>query len=318
MASKHLNHFGVKGMKWGFRRKRDSTEVISKDYSESRALMKKPIKTLSNDDIQKVNRRLNLEGELKRLNPTSFVQRHLELFLSKYGKQVITAAAGGAAALTIAAVKKQLGHGDENMDYVTDDNTIVHFGVKGMKWGVRRYRSAYNSARRINNKMSDPNSRAGARFAKIMANPESREAKRMAKRFAKADKEWEIRSESLKKSVAVSNSTCKRMNNGLLAAFNEKYKGKNLYEDETARKAYSEEYRALFSKVINQEADKFFDFSPSGSKRVNVAVDDDLGLTFSFEELEHSMPFDLKVKVVRDSKGFITRLELFSSSEEEV
>ncbi len=144
-----LKHFGIKGMKWGVRRKRGSDGlVVSKDHAESRALLKKPVRELSNDDIQKVNRRLNLESELKRLDPSnsSLAKRYLDTFLAKYGKQVIGAAAGSAAALTIAVVKKQIGHRGENMDYV-DGDTIVHYGVMGMKWGVRKNRGDAASAR---------------------------------------------------------------------------------------------------------------------------------------------------------------------------
>ena len=68
-----IRHYGVKGMKWGVikskttgrRRKNPSSE----DHNESRALKKRKLRTLSNAEIAKVNKRLQLEQNYRKLNP---------------------------------------------------------------------------------------------------------------------------------------------------------------------------------------------------------------------------------------------------------
>lgn len=69
-----LLHYGVKGMRWG-KRKSDSSSRESKpkvptsaDHDESRALLSKSARSLSNAEIKKINERLQLEKTLGELN----------------------------------------------------------------------------------------------------------------------------------------------------------------------------------------------------------------------------------------------------------
>lgn len=105
-----LEHYGIKGMKWGVRRKRGPSGRVSKDHAESRRLLQKKRIELSNEDIQRVNKRLNLEKEMARLDPTGrgVGKRAVDKFLGQYGNAVIAAAAGAAAGATVAAVKKKM------------------------------------------------------------------------------------------------------------------------------------------------------------------------------------------------------------------
>ena len=76
-----LAHYGIKGMKWGVRRyqnkdgsytnagKRRRRSQNSSDYEETRSLRRKSSKQLSNEELKKLNKRLNLESEYRRLNP---------------------------------------------------------------------------------------------------------------------------------------------------------------------------------------------------------------------------------------------------------
>ena len=78
---KYLVHYGIKGQKWGVRRyqnkdgsytsvgKRRRRSQNSSDYEETRPLRKKSPKQLSNEELKKLNKRLNLETEYRRLNP---------------------------------------------------------------------------------------------------------------------------------------------------------------------------------------------------------------------------------------------------------
>ena len=72
----YLMHHGVKGMKWGVRRAKRSVTLAnrrriskySKDYNETRQLRRKSSKQLSNEDLKKLNKRMNLEQEYNRLS----------------------------------------------------------------------------------------------------------------------------------------------------------------------------------------------------------------------------------------------------------
>ena len=100
----YLMHHGVKGMKWGVRRVKRSvastnrrrTSRYSKDYNETRLLRRKSSKQLSNEDLKKLNKRMNLEQEYNRLS-TSEVNRGLSV-----AKKILSASgvAGGLYAIS--------------------------------------------------------------------------------------------------------------------------------------------------------------------------------------------------------------------------
>lgn len=103
-----LAHHGIKGMKWGVRRyqnkdgsytnagKRRRRSQNSSDYEETRPLRKKSPKQLSNEELKKLNKRLNLETEYRRLNPRGIFRGQ------KAAKTVISIAGtiGGLYAIT--------------------------------------------------------------------------------------------------------------------------------------------------------------------------------------------------------------------------
>ena len=75
-----LAHFGIKGQKWGVRRfqnddgtrtpagkKRDSRHGKSEDYMKSQTAKKRGKEGLSNDELKKLNERLRLEDDFKKL-----------------------------------------------------------------------------------------------------------------------------------------------------------------------------------------------------------------------------------------------------------
>ena len=70
MNKQELLHYGIKGMKWGVRRKRDSKtgRVQSEDSKTIDALRKKHVSELSNAEIKKINERLNLERQMSSLS----------------------------------------------------------------------------------------------------------------------------------------------------------------------------------------------------------------------------------------------------------
>lgn len=61
-----LIHYGVPGMRWGVRRK--SKRTPSEDHTESRNIKKKHVSEMSNNELQRVNRRMELEQNYSRLS----------------------------------------------------------------------------------------------------------------------------------------------------------------------------------------------------------------------------------------------------------
>jgi hypothetical protein len=72
MAKDYLSHYGVPGMKWGKRKGGGASKLPKrKSHSEDRVtvdeLKRHPRKTLSNSEIEKINKRLQLEKQLTNL-----------------------------------------------------------------------------------------------------------------------------------------------------------------------------------------------------------------------------------------------------------
>jgi hypothetical protein len=69
----YLEHFGVKGMKWGVRRASEPGFAISDDARKAAraagVAKKQGTKVLSNDDLQRLVTRMNLEQQYNKLKP---------------------------------------------------------------------------------------------------------------------------------------------------------------------------------------------------------------------------------------------------------
>ena len=63
-----LAHYGVKGMKWGIRKR---PVKVSSDYKKTAGLRKRHPAELSNKQLKNINERINLEQNYRRLNPSS-------------------------------------------------------------------------------------------------------------------------------------------------------------------------------------------------------------------------------------------------------
>lgn len=70
-SEKFLAHYGVKGMRWGVRK--DRSRSYSKDYARARKLRnrarKSSIKSLTNSELEALNKRTQLEKKYADLNP---------------------------------------------------------------------------------------------------------------------------------------------------------------------------------------------------------------------------------------------------------
>lgn len=83
-----LKHHGVKGQKWGVRRKRDK----SSDRSNSDSIRKKKVYEMSNQELRDVNNRLQLESNYKSLRKQSNRGRNITMGVLATAGTIVTAA----------------------------------------------------------------------------------------------------------------------------------------------------------------------------------------------------------------------------------
>lgn len=122
-----LYHFGILGQKWGIRRyqnkdgsrtplgrKKDEQFEKSKDYKESRNAKTKGVKGLSNEELKKLNERLQLEETYKKLTKEdlkrgeSWVKANMKKIGTAAFVTVGTGVAVGAAKMLIQKVNPKL------------------------------------------------------------------------------------------------------------------------------------------------------------------------------------------------------------------
>lgn len=86
MANDYLEHYGVKGMRWGHRK--DGS--YSKDSQEVRDIRStKKMKAMSNNELQKVNQRMQLEATNRQLRSQNVSQGRK--LVGKFGTMATTA-----------------------------------------------------------------------------------------------------------------------------------------------------------------------------------------------------------------------------------
>lgn len=82
MGEDYLEHFGVKGMKWGVRaartihNARKAPKPMSEDAQRHAAAKKKKLSELSDKELKDLALRLNMEQQVKRMNPASITKGH--------------------------------------------------------------------------------------------------------------------------------------------------------------------------------------------------------------------------------------------------
>lgn len=91
-AEEFLEHYGVKGMKWGKRKNPASADAAAKATTKT-AVKSKGLHTVSNADLQTAIRRMQLEQDFKRLstNERSVVARWISSTIQDIGRQQVNA-----------------------------------------------------------------------------------------------------------------------------------------------------------------------------------------------------------------------------------
>lgn len=96
LAGDFLAHYGVKGMKWGVRRKSavPASSDAARKATVKEAVKKGGVKAVSNKDLQDAINRMNLEQQFKRLsiNEKPAVTRFIASTLTEIGKREVQAA----------------------------------------------------------------------------------------------------------------------------------------------------------------------------------------------------------------------------------
>lgn len=137
MDNNSLNHAGIKGMRWGVRRYQNSDGTLtdagkkryskrtpdSEDHIKAKALNKKKLRQLSNDELRTINNRLQLETQYKDLKSkkvskgrkvvngilvgaataavTPYAQKYAKVGVEYVGKKAVTAAKKAAATAVV-------------------------------------------------------------------------------------------------------------------------------------------------------------------------------------------------------------------------
>lgn len=168
MEANSLTHWGIKGMKWGVRRtpeqlghkkSKKRENGLSDDRKRINELMKKNVQSLSNQELNDVLNRLGSEDRYKQLT-NSKTQKKGESWTKKTMSKVGVLTSAAVSAYIFKVGKKAVSalmepiiegaiegwtgnpikHSEVDMDDYESDS-LTHYGVKGMKWGVRRMRN---------------------------------------------------------------------------------------------------------------------------------------------------------------------------------
>lgn len=143
-----LEHFGVKGMKWGVRKDKGSEPKSSPskekgDKELSKELAKGAASGAATSSAFKL---IDAADKVSTVADDSVSVIPKETLAKIYGEEVIsgldtqiaTSAGMGAAGGLIGYILKKLLHGDVIVESSFEEEFLAHYGVKGMKWGVRR------------------------------------------------------------------------------------------------------------------------------------------------------------------------------------
>ena len=157
---------------------------------------------------------------------------------------------------------------------------IEHYGVKGMRWGVRKADKAQGKIDKA--------------AAKGDAKTVNKQTAKRDKALEKADSKWEKSVYTMKGAVDVHNSMAAYCN-GRIGALNDKYPDANLNEEpySPTTQSYFDEVMALQSAGYSHAVKAVHGSSPSGKKEA-VYINDDKGerIEIRNKEIKHGDDFE--------------------------
>lgn len=145
-----------------------------------------------------------------------------------------------------------------HMGFDPNGPVITHYGVPGMKWGVRNDEAVNNSEKRLAKAESDPKS--------------SRQERKALKKAVKADKKWD-KQVAKKAYFEIYNKAADRMNSEI-DALNERaeFKDADFTDASPLRTKYYKAYSDAMTKHLNDAAAEYGE-NPSGDRRLKFAYD---------------------------------------------
>lgn len=173
-------------------------------------------------------------------------------------------------------------------------DTLEHFGVRGMKWGVRR---------------------TDAQLAKASGKKEPKMSKLKDAKgdaISKDDVKWSKAAGRTKEGIKAYNQAAKKMNDEHIERINNKpeYKNQDFTKDSPTRQKYYKEYGDTFLKEFSSSLKEQFGESPSG--KYTVQPNPDGGPSWYVGYKEDATHADDKVFVhyKTDDQGYITEISI--------
>lgn len=172
-------------------------------------------------------------------------------------------------------------------NYVIVGGELYHYGVKGMKWGVRkaqpqsyldRKKSAYKTAKKEYNKsFNKAYNRAAAAYSPFKKHRQANDARwedaankaeslnkaksdyKSAKKAAKAQKKWE---KNVNKNWSEAYNRAADTVNSRIEAFNAKYKNIDRDKNPKQYRKYIEDYCNMWNGIYTKELESTFGKAP--------------------------------------------------------
>lgn len=197
---------------------------------------------------------------------------------------------------------------------------VQHFGVKGMKWGVRKVRGSDSEGRsRFNPDFQKKEGRTTTHdvvntlfgvAVPIVAPLTIPSQVRLVRKGARAlggDQEarFERKANSFKTVKKIHDSAAKDLNDGL-GKINKKYEGVNLNDPKNSakRRAYDREAKDFMAKTYQKHANAVK--SPSGKQQYDVEMRGDDHITFTTRKVKHADGEDsVELMAIRGKGGHI-------------
>lgn len=185
---------------------------------------------------------------------------------------------------------------------VTTEEFLEHFGVKGMRWGIRK---PHVGKLKLGSQDQFETQRQTDRAQKRQKKDSGKQSRH--------DKKWERKNLAPMAVIGVYNNAVGRFNKELPSINNSpSYKGKNLFKDPALRAKYDKEVLSRFNKHLVAAAASQ-GTNPSGTKKLTAIVHPTTGawhLQVVGTAKHDSVDTGWEIKVTRDTNGLITDLSI--------
>lgn len=169
---------------------------------------------------------------------------------------------------------------------MNEQDELVHFGVKGMRWGVR------NASKPVSPKMSKKRDSRGDLMTKD-------------------DAKWSKKANNIRKGIEAYNQTADVMNSTVIPRINSKpeYRNVNLNKNPKLMAKYNKEYSDIFDAEFNKALTRVYGTSPSGKYKV-ISTHDGWVVGFNEDKVKHADETLFTFEARRDNFGRILEFKL--------